>query len=243
MDLQTIRQIVQNDLDESGTYRTDAFLNRAINNGYRLLAILTLFDERRVTHTIAGGRNHAGLPQSNGQDCLAPLYMANTTTGTKIDPAALDEFELYSNAWEGQADTDSLYYTLLSPYHYAHAQMLLCPSQEASETYMTIIGAFEPKVLAADTDEPKMEEEFQDLLILYATFEGFLGEPGRVSSAGEAVKEFMKRLNEYMIHLKTRYPSGRDFEPYPAEFIYSDFTQQQQRERRPKRNLEDEDEG
>lgn len=228
MRLDDLLTLIKNSLDRSSVYRTDAFLTRSINYGQRLIAVLTLFDERRDTVSITGGRNYIALPKDGDDECIAPLYVANTSTGARVHYASVDEMEFYSSAWEGKTDTDALYYTLLSPFSYAYASIVVCPYPTANTMTFSFVGAFEPVELSSDSDEPRLPEEYQDLLVTYSKFESFIGEPGKTKEALDEFKFFMSRLNEYIASVKARFPSGRDFEPYSTEFAYSVVTQQEQ---------------
>jgi hypothetical protein len=223
MRLDELRDLIRKELDKSSVYRTDDFVDRAINNGYRLIGVLSLFDERRGSSTITGGRNYACLPTN----CIVPLYMANTDTGTRVHPVSIDEMEFYSSTWEGRTATDSQYYTVLNPFSSAFNEIVVCPYQTTTEMDYTYIGAYESTELSSDSDEPRLPEEYQDLVITYAKFESFIGEPGMVGQAEIEVKRFLKRMNEFIASIKSRFPSGRDYEPYSAEFNYSVITEQQ----------------
>jgi len=238
MRLDDLRTLIKNSLDRSSVYRTDAFLTRAINYGQRLVAVLSLFDERRDTVSITGGRNYIALPKDGTDKCIAPLYVANTSTGNRVHCCSVDEMEFYSSAWEGQTDTDALYYTLLSPFSYAYASIVICPYPTANTMTFSFVGAFEPEELDDDSDEPRLPEEYQDLLVTYTKFESFIGEPGKVKEAVDEFKTFMDRLNQYIASIKARYPSGRDFEPYSAEFGYTVITQQEQEARKVEKQNE-----
>lgn len=229
MRLDELRELTRKELDKSSVYRTDEFIDRSINNGYRLIGVLSLFDERRGSVQITGGRNYACLPSS----CIVPLYMANTDTGARIHPVSIDEMEFYSSTWEGRTATDSQYYTVLSPSSSAFNEILVCPYQTTTEMDYTFIGAYESTELSNDSDVPRLPEEYQDLLTIYAKFESFIGEPGMVGQAEIEVKKFIQRMNEFIASIKARFPSGRDHEPYSAEFNYSVITEQQMKPQEP----------
>jgi len=178
--------------------------------------------------SITGGRNYIALPKDGDDECIAPLYVANTSTGARVHCVAVDEMEFYSSAWEGKTAIDALYYTLLSPFSYAYASIVICPYPTANTMTFSFVGAFEPVELSSDSDQPRIPEEYQDLLVTYVKFESFIGEPGRTKEAIEEFKFFITRLNQYIASIKARFPSGRDFEPYSSEFSYSVITQQEQ---------------
>lgn len=228
MRLDNLRTLIRSELDRSNVYRTDVFITRSINYGQRLIAVLTLFDERRGSVSITGGRNYIALPKDGNAICIVPLYVANTSTGARVHCASVDEMEFYSSAWEGKTETDTFYYTLLSPFSYAYASIVLCPYPTANTMTFSFVGAFEPVELSADSDEPRLPEEYQDLLVTYTKFESFIGEPGKVKEAMHEFELFLTRLNEYIASIKARFPGGRDFEPYSSEFSYTVVTKQEQ---------------
>lgn len=232
MQLSVIRQMVQDSLDDDGVYRTDSFVNACINRGYQMLAHFVLFDQRRASISATGSRNHVYLPDDSSAHCIAPLYLANGTTGKRVHPILVNEFSFESN-WEGDFAVDSAYYTLLSPFHHAFAKIVTAPAQVTGPADYTIIGAFEPVALSADTDEPRMPEEFQDILIIYARFEAFIGDPGQANNAIKEYQRFIDRMIDFIETIKMRFPGGRDFEPKTLEFpknVDSDFEPRQKQE-------------
>ena len=230
MNLLILRTNIKNSLYEDGVHRADSFLNTAINEGYKLLSVMALFDERRTTLRIDGSRNFNALPTDSSAECLAPLYVANTHTGHRVNPARVQDFELYSDAWEGlvASSGDALYYTLLNPYHSAMSCIVLCPIQNIGITKLSIIGAFIPLSLSADTDIPRLAEQFHDILFHYALFYCYTSEPEMGTRAFDEYKEFVSRTNELISSIKARFPSGRDFEPWPVEFSLETITAQEQ---------------
>jgi len=240
MQLSVIRDNIKQSLFEDGIHRDDTFINLAINEGYKLVALLTLFDERRKSLNVDGSRNFNTLPTDSGAYCIAPLYVANSHTGARISPAALDEFEFYASAWEGQVDTsgNALYYMSMSQFHEALHTLVLCPIQNIGRTQITLIGAYIPVSMSSDTDDPRLPEEFQDVLFYYARFYAMVGEIGRADDALVEYKLFIQRLNALIVDIRARFPSGRDYEPWPVEFVYSNVTARQQEEEQPKETKE-----
>jgi len=238
MKLETIRNNVKNSLEDEDIYRTDDFIDSAINDGYKLCAMLTLFDERRASVSISGTRNCTALPTDGTAECFAPLYVANSHTGSRINPARLDQFEFYSTKWEGIVGSENAQtYTVMSPYHSAMSSLLVCPIQNIGSTELTIIGAFVPSTLVTGS-EPRLTEAFQDILFYYARFYCLISEPERGKDALEEYKQFITRLNEFIMSIKTRFPGGRDFEPNPVEFIYDMVTENQQKPQRKEETQE-----
>uniref|UniRef100_A0A6M3J493 Uncharacterized protein n=1 Tax=viral metagenome TaxID=1070528 RepID=A0A6M3J493_9ZZZZ len=238
MILDDIRNNIRNSLEDDNIYRTDDFIDSTINDGYKLCAVLSLFDERRTSISVTGTRNHNPLPTSGTAECFAPLYVANTHTGSRVNPVKLDSFEFYSTQWEGiVGTTDAMYYTIQSPYHSVMSSIIVCPIQDIGVTQLTIIGAFIPSTLTTGT-EPRLTEAFQDILFHYGRFQGLISEPGRAKDALEEYKIFIKRLNELIISIKARFPSGRDYEPNPVEFTYDIVTAYQQEQKEEQRSNE-----
>lgn len=229
MDLLTIRTNIKNSLYEDGVHRSDDFIDLGINEGYKLCSVLALFDERRTSLNVTGSRNFNALPTDDSAECIVPLYVANAHTGHRINPVSPDVFEFYQSEWEGVVDSsgDALYYTVLSPYHSAQATIVLCPIQNIGNTQLIIIGAFVPNDMSSDSDEPRMTEAFQDVLFHYGRFYVLSGEPGLVDLAQDAYQNFIFRLNALIQATKSRFPSGRDYEPKPVEFQYSSVTTQE----------------
>jgi len=223
MRVSEILDIVQNKLTEDGVYRSRSFLLTGLNDGYRLSAVFALFNEKSAIIDVNGSRNYNLLPNDAQGECFAPLYVANANTGKKVNPVSVDEFPFYSTPWLGklnETDGESLYYTLLSPYHSAFVTLVLCPIQNIGRTQLKIIGAYVPKTLTEDST-PEIPEEFTDVLIYYTLFYAFSNEPGRSSQMLENYKLFGERLSEMTTFMRARFPGGRDYEPRPIEFTFS----------------------
>lgn len=169
---------------------------------------------------------------------ICPLYVsvtsAETSEACRIHPVEPSEFEFYGSSWEGTKADQSSYYTILSPFHPAWEEMVVVPAplthDSTPDHNMTIqsLCAVEPIDLSDDTDEPTLPRQFHDMLVKYALFECYLGEPGRVADALAQYKEFTARMDQLVAHLKARFPSGRDFEPFPSEFIGDLITRKRQ---------------
>jgi len=229
MDTQTIIDTVQTYLADKGVYRTDAFILESINDGYKLTAVLTLFDERRGSVSIGETRNFVSLPVSSTAEMIAPVYVANTTTGVRVNPVRLDEFEFYSTLWEGDVDdVDATQYTVLAPYAHSMCNMCVVPIPSGGSVDLTVMGAFVPATLDL-TDEPRLSENFQDILFHYGVFHGFASEPGRAKDSMEAYKMFVNRVNELVATTKSRFPSGQGFKPRPVEFMVDNVKRSQQK--------------
>ena len=229
---------VKNATFEDGVHRNDAFIKLAINEGYKLVAVTTLFDERRTTINIEGSRNYNPLPFDSTAECFTPLYIANSHTGSRINPVKLTDFEFYSSAWEGMVDSsgNSLYYVLLSPYHINMTSLVLCPIQNIGKTQLTMIGAFIPIAMSASTDIPRFDEQFHDVLFNYAMFYVLLSEPGMSVRAFDYYKDFISRTNALITSIKSRFPSGRDVEPWPVELSREEITEKDQKQQQENQN-------
>lgn len=172
------------------------------------------------------------------QNIVAPLYVsieeAGASANTRLHPVLHEELEFYSSDWFGAKDDQSMYYALSNPYHNAYEFITIVPaplthdSTPAHEMNITTLCAVEPAALSSDTDEPSLPRQFHDMLVKYALFECYLGEPGRVADALAQYKEFTNRMDQLIAHLKARFPSGRDFEPFSPEFISDTITRRRQ---------------
>ena len=223
-----IRTNIKSLLAEDGVYRDDTFLNDAIDEGNGLVSVYSLCDERRSSVNVDGSRNFNPVPVSGTAYCFAPLFVANTHTGYRLSPVEPDQLELYNTEWEGRVGSDGngMYYTYLNPYHSAQATLVCCPVQNIGRSQLTVIGAYVPADLSADTEVPRFDESYHDLLVLYGAFYGLLSEPGLGRRAAEVLSQFVGRLNEFTASIRSRFPSGRDFEPAPLEFAYENITDQ-----------------
>ena len=221
---------IQNALEDDGVYATDAFVLDVVNNGYKLIAALTMFDERRGTVSVSGARNMVYMPQVSSAEMLGPAYVANTSTGNRVSPARLEEFELHLAEWEGQVDSaDTMYYTMLAPYHNSESMLWCMPVPSTGSVGLTIVGPCIPVDLVA-TDTPRLPEEYQDLLYYYGLFGCYVAEPQRAEDAVGAYKVFVERTNQLIEQLKSRFPSWQGFRPSPVEFKYTTIMRYQQKQ-------------
>jgi len=221
---------IQNTLADKGVYRPDSFILTSINEGYRMVAVLSMFDERRGSVTVTGSRNMVGLPTG----MLVPLYVGNQSTGRRVHPVRLNELELYSGEWEGKVDGSEVeYYSLLNPHHPAEVELWCVPVPTGGSVELDVVGVHVPDELGSG-DRPRLDEAFQDLLYLYGVFSGFVSEPHRAEDAGREYGKFVGRLNSLIAEVKSRFPSGYLFLPQQVEFSYAGVTRQQQKIRPPK---------
>jgi hypothetical protein len=228
-----VSQIVDNiqaTLQDDGVYATDAFVLDVVNDGHKLASVLTWFDERRGTVSVSGARNMVYMPTVSSAEMLGPAYVANTSTGNRVSPVRLEEFELYASGWEGQVDgADVQYYTMLSPYHSAEAQLWCVPISTSGSTELTVIGPCVPVDLTA-TDTPRLPEQYQDMLYYYGLFGVYVAEPGRGEDATQAYGMFVERTNQLIEQLKSRFPSWQGFRPSPVEYKYTTVMRYQQKQ-------------
>lgn len=220
---------VQKLLADKGVYRTDTFVLDMINDGYKLVSTLTLFDERRSSISVSGTRNMVALPVSGDAQMIAPLYVANGSTGNRVQPVRLEDMEMHTQEWEGQVDgADVEYYSMTSPYCNAKAELWCVPISTSGSVSLTVVGAYVPADLGT-TDTPRMAEEYQDVLVWYGVFAGFVSEPGRTEDAVGAYEMFVQRVNFMVGSLKSRFPSWQGYRPRPVEFKYMDVIRRQQK--------------
>lgn len=221
---------IQTTLEDAGVYVTDTVALATINDGYKLLSVLTWFDERRGTVSVSGTRNMVCMPVVSSSEMLGPMYVANTSTGNRVSPVRLEEFEIYTSEWEGQVSgSDVMYYTMLAPYGSSESMLWCVPIPTSGSIGLTVIGPCVPVSLGA-TDTPRLPEEYQDLLYYYGVFAGYVAEPGRAEDAALAYKMFVERTNQLIEQLKSRFPSWQGGRPSPVEFKYTTITRYQQKQ-------------
>lgn len=221
---------IQNTLKDTGVYATDTFVLDVVNDGYVLVSVLSLFDERRGSVSVSGARNMVWLPTVDSAEMLGVAYVANTASGSRVSPVRLDQLELYTQEWEGVVDgADVDYYTTLSPYHHAEAMLWCVPVSTSGTVGLTVVGPCVPTALTA-ASTPRLPEEFQDILYYYGLFGVFVAEPGRAEDAAGAYKVFVERVNMLIENLKSRFPSWQGFRPYPIEFKYTSVMRYQQKQ-------------
>lgn len=231
---------IKTSLADDNVYRTDAFLLERLNEGYKLTALFSLFDERRDSINIDGTRNFFATPLgSSNEICIAPLYVADSNSGKRIHPCMLDQFEFYASGWEGTVDSSGAqYYTLLNPFNYAHTAIVTCPIDDQGDSQYTIIGAFEPATLTS-TATPRIPDSHIMTLFRYTRFTAFASEPGRVKDMVNEYKLYTEELDKFVVSIKSRFPGSRDYEPFPPEFLYDNITEQEKKVAAPKQEKEE----
>ena len=226
--------IIKTSLTDDNVYRTDAFLLERLNDGYKLTSLFTLFDERRVSLAITGVRNFFAMPKSGTDICIAPLYLADGSNGRRVHPCQLDQFEYYKSGWEGDVSSShASQYVVLSPFNYAHAAIVVCPIADTGSVVYNMIGAFIPATLTVASDT-QISDAHVDILLRYTRFAAFITEPGRAEDAVGEYKLFTEGLAQAVMSLRSRFPSGRDYEPFPLEFIYDTAPEEQNKVVEPK---------
>lgn len=228
---------IQTTLTDTGIYATDTFVLDVVNDGYKLISALSLFDERRSSVSVSGARNMVYLPDK----MLGVAYVANTTTGNRISPVRLDQFELYSTEWEGIVDgPDVMYYTTMSPYHSAEGMLWIVPVTNSGSIGLTVVGPCVPDDLAT-TSTPRLPEEFQDILMYYGLFGCLIAEPHRAEDAAEYYQIFVERTNQLIESLKNRFPSWQGFRPTALEFKYTGIMRYQQKQAAQTKQIQEEE--
>lgn len=221
--------MTQTAMADDGVYKTDSFVLELYNDGVRLVAAFTLYNERSTSVEVDGTRNYTYMPSYSGEDCLAPLYVSDMTTGVRINPTELEAFEFYQSQWEGVVDGSTpFYYTTTSRWSPDHAAMVFCPISDYGKSRFYFVGAYIP-VEATASDTIDLDDSQLSAVEEYVKFMCFISEPGRADDALKHYKEFIARLELVMSAQDRRYPSGRDTEPVPVEFKQLSLVRYEQR--------------
>jgi hypothetical protein len=217
MKVDRLIEVVQSQMADDGVYRTDAFVLTLINDAIKMLATFTLYYELTTTTDIEGTRNYGALPEVSGEKCLAPLYVADLTTGYRINPTRIEEFEFHQTRWEGVVGTVPLYYTTTGAYSPAHSGMVFCPVGEYGKFRCNFMGAYVPVDLVSG-DTLTLTDQQIECVVEYCRFMCYTSEPARAPDMFEAYKKFLSLMEGLVKTQSKRYPSGRDTEPVPVEF-------------------------
>jgi hypothetical protein len=212
---------VQNTLQTNGTYRSETFVLKGINEALKLTSYLTLYDERRASVSITGTRNITKLPDgSDDANMIAPIYVSNTTSGNRVNPARILDLELEDVDWEGLiSGADCDYYVVLSPVHELEVELLCTPIQNTGTAKLDIVGVFVPVDVSA-SDEITFSEKYGEVLYFYAMYYCYLSMPGRVKECLEVYREYVRLVNLMVQDLSSRFPSDQGVKPVPVEFDY-----------------------
>lgn len=209
---------ILNTLQSSGVYKPENFILSGINDGIKLTSYLTLYDERRVSVSAAGSRNVIGFPTSSDAKMICPLYVTNGTSGNRLNPVKMIDFELSNTEWEGEiSDADSDYYIAFSPVYYLDSELLCTPIQNTGTMYYNLIGVFTP-VDVESTDELEFPEQYTEALYHYGLFHAYVSIPGKVEECMEAYKMYIEIINLMIQDMASRFPSDQGIKPVPVEF-------------------------
>jgi hypothetical protein len=210
---------IQAQLFDSGVHKTDTFVLRHINSGNKLLSLLTLYNEKSTTVDIDGTRNYGPLPIVSGEYCLAPLYVADTPTKSRINPTKMEEFEFHQSRWEGVVGTDTPhYYTTTGNWSPETSAIVFCPISNYGRTKYHFIGAYEPEDLIS-TDTLSLSTAQLRAIVEYVLFCAFVSMSGRAEEMLEHFQFFIKEVTELLRLRDRKFPSGRDIDPAPVELL------------------------
>lgn len=237
MKVSDVIDTIQAEMADSGVYRTDSFLLELYNDATKLLAAFTLHREQSTSVRLDGTRNYGYLPKVSGENCVAVLYVSDMSTGSRIQPAAMEDFEFYQSRWEGVMGTVPHYYTTTGRWSPAHSAIVFCPMSNYGDTNYYFVGAYVPEDYIADDTVDLTDLQLQAVM-RYVEFGCFISEPARGEEALARYKDYLAVLEMLIKAGIDRFPSGRDTEPVPVELIKLGKLRYE-----PKKASEDEDEG
>lgn len=162
------------------TYYPAAEIVAAINEGSRLLALLTLCLEKTVTWSVTANTTFFRM-LTIYSDWIVPLRIADAS-GNKIRPARLDQLAALNPTWITSPGT---------PTRYASAGvdlMALYGQPAAGGTSLTVTYAYSPPLLISDADTPLFQPEYHPQLVNYAVYRLRQGEGLQVSEGTPAAQ-------------------------------------------------------
>lgn len=242
MEVDEVVDLVQSQMADGGVYRTDSFMLQLYNDAVKLVNLFTLNKEGSSTVEIDGTRNYVCFPDtSDNEKCLAISYVSDGTTGYRINPVPIEQFEFYDTQWEGRMGTATvaypMYYTTTGRWAPEYSAIVLCPMANYGDCRLYVVGIY----IADDAisgDEVELNDLQLEAVVKYMKFMCFISEPARAEEALAEYRGFLSDLNGLVAQQKAKFPSGRDVEPVPVELKQLSLVRYQK-----KTAAEDEDEG
>jgi len=151
---------------------------------------------------------------------LAPMYVANSASGNRVNPVRVLDFELAGDDWEGTINgADSAYYIVMSPVHELESELLCSPMQNTGTVTLDLVGCFVPQDVASG-DSIDFPEQYGEALYFYGLFYCYVSMPGKAQECLEAYKNYIAVINLYTEDNASRFPSDQGIKPVPVEFKY-----------------------
>ena len=208
MQLSDLRGLLIKLLDEDGIRRSNSVLNVSLNDGLQVASVMSQASEVTRTFTLNSDVQIAPLPS----DFFCPISVY--FNGSRLYPIRMGDLDFLAGNWIETAPATPLYYFTLGALQ-AYPELWIYP-RAAVKGRVQMTYAIMPQRLGMDTDSPKMPEEHQYLLVLWAYAWEMLKERGAIlaNKAFRTYIQFVERLNELQKYVYRRTPD-RDWQMPP----------------------------
>ena len=208
MQLSDLRGLLIKLLDEDGIRRSPATLDVSINDGYQVAAAMTQACEVTRTSTVNDTVQISPLPG----DFFVPVSVY--WNGSRLYPIRMADLDFLAGNWIETAPATPLYYFTLGALQ-AYPELWVYP-RALAKGRVQMTYAVMPQRLGMDTDSPKLPEEHQYMLVLWAYAWELLKERGAIlaNKAFRVYLQFVERLNDLQKYVYRRTPD-RDWQMPP----------------------------
>jgi len=152
----------------SPTFYTETIANNAIQEAMEIIAeeIATL---RQQALIVAKPGRHWFTTYEVSDVCMTPIRVWSHGTGQRLLPITMLQLEQHYSHWiTVTADRPQWWYPL------SHDAFGIWPGTVEGGTVLRVDFLAWPETLAADSDEPIIDEVTQDLVILYGEYDGLI---------------------------------------------------------------------
>jgi len=142
---------------------------RAINAGYSLLCLLTLYLERTITITLSANKCFYGI-RNLAPDYLRPLRLVSGYPLARLRPSRIADLDAIDVNWMITTDRPSPADGVDPPSRYVALglNLLVIWQQPTADVDAQLTYAYEPPPLVAGADSPIVPEEYHEDLVKFA---------------------------------------------------------------------------
>lgn len=239
----------QNMLNDVNIFLPSDELETVLNEAQRLVCLLTFCFEKYKSSADWGGVISAYQPIFPvPSDCIAPLFVYDSDNEQRIYPAKLSQFELSGSGWEADTGANYQNYCLFDPTYntpstngsetgcFRNNTMLVYPLVNTTSMQINMLYAASSPTMDSDDDVLSIPPGYDSCLLDYLMFYAWTKRKSQMAMQEGLTKlqNFFATVNMLGEMMKSKYPSGRDFEPAPVELIVERFNLTYQSEQQQK---------
>lgn len=183
---------------------------RALNAGYFLLCLLTLYLEKTITITLSASKAFYGI-RNMAPDYLRPLRLASGDPLARLRPTRLADLDAIDINWMITTTRPSPADGVDPPSRYVALglNLLVIWQQPTEDVDAQFTYAYEPPPLVLGTDSPQVPEEYHEDLIKFALVWIRLKEGGQeLQKVLPLLAEFLADAAKLSDFVRTRSKAG-----------------------------------